>query len=202
MCTDTPAFRSLPHCAQEPRSQTAAGSHGKDAVFSMCFSVTWSQMFPGVPRCSQGPTDLPSSLHPLRRSLPPPLSLRRWSCGWSDLWIRSSASSSSSCWCRGRSSWLCCSPPWYRFFTPPSHWTSASELMHLFIIVCSQFMKANQLTYVCFLLANGPFYNLPRSTMKVRTSSTLLVTSSMRPCQTTQSGPGMTASRCFTALKF
>lgn len=116
MCTDTPAFRSLPHCAQEPRSQTAAGSHGKDAVFSMCFSVTWSQMFPDVPRCSQGPTDLSSSLHPPRRSLPPPLSLRRWSCGWSDLWIRSSASSSSSCWCRGRSSWLCCSPPWYRFY--------------------------------------------------------------------------------------
>lgn len=36
----------------------------------------------------------------------------RWLCGWSDLWIKSSVSSSSSSWSQGPCSWLCCSLLW------------------------------------------------------------------------------------------
>lgn len=71
---------------------------GKNPGFSMCLlSLCESDLID---------TDAP----PPRRSL----------SGWSDLWIKSSASSSSSSWLRGPSSWLCCSPPWYVVSVPPS----------------------------------------------------------------------------------
>lgn len=96
-----------------------ASSHRKDTGFSMCLITACFQPL-------QNCTDFVSILSP--PCVPPsissglcPLYVCRWSYGWSDLWIKSSASSSSSSWSQGPCSWLCCSPLWFLFLVELLH---------------------------------------------------------------------------------
>lgn len=128
---------------------------------------------------------LPPSCFPLFLLLLPVFVIfcvNRWLCGWSDLWIKSSASSSSSSWSPGPCSWVCSSQLWYRF---SFFW---------FTLCCwhwhySRFQKLT--TSFCFC----------RFIMKVFKSSRWPVTSSMRPCQTIPNGLSMSIYSIFFIWK-
>lgn len=111
--------QSNPYCAQGPRGQLLDPKWlvhmGRTQVSPCVWSLYVSNLFRIILTLYPHPvTSLPSFLLFLLHLFPPPpLYVRRWSCGWSDPWIKSSASSSSSSWSQGRCSWLCCSLLWY-----------------------------------------------------------------------------------------
>lgn len=190
MCADILAVGSpswLPYCPQGPkgtafRSKTAS-SQRKDTGFSMCLITVcfqplqnWTDFVSFTPPTPFSSISSCLSVHLLS------LHVRRWSCGWSDRLIKSSASSSSSSWSQGRCSWVSCSPLWYCFCSFLNHFAAFQRPWH------SLGWHSN--------------YYLSRSIMKVLTSSRWPVTSSTRLCLTIQNGPSMTVYPIFYVFLF